>query len=149
MLLALTSWGVYRAVTPQNLALHKTVEMSSKHPASPDEGALVDGIIDEPFGVHTMAGSPSWVVVDLGRPQWVGRVKVYNRSDGWFDEGLPFTLEFSDDGVTFTEVDTRSTSFSQTEPWVYLGRPRQTRYLRVKGKMGGYVVLSELEAYAK
>ena len=123
--------------------------MSSKHPASPDEVGLVDGVIDEPFGAHTMAGNPAWVMVDLGRPQWVGRVKVYNRGDGWFDEGLPFALEFSDDGVTFTEVDTRSTSFSQAEPWVYLGRPRQTRFLRVSGKMGGYVALSELEAYAK
>src|SRR5262249_41820569 len=113
------------------------------------QGGLVDGSIDDSYGVHTDHDNPPWVMVDLGSSHRIDRIKVYNRGDGWFDETLPLILEFSEDGQNFSEIDRRTTSFGQYSTWNSRLDGRSTRYVRLKSKNGGIIVLNELEVYGK
>jgi hypothetical protein len=147
---AFASWSLYSILKPKNLALHKAVTQSSSHPRSTAvPGGLVDGSVDEAYGVHTGNDSPPWVMVDLGSSHKIGSIKIYNRGDGWFDESLPLALELSEDGTNFKEIDRRTTSFGQYSPWKIRLDAVPARWVRVKGKDGGVVVLNELEVYAK
>lgn len=86
-------------------------------------------------------------MVDLQSTQKIGRIKVFNRGDGHYDDGLPFALELSDNGKEFTEVDQRKTSFSRWKPWTYDAQGKQARFVRIRKVGRGYVALSELEVY--
>lgn len=143
--LSLVGW---RALSPKNIARGKPVVASSQHPqslASPD--GLTDGSTSGAYGVHTQAEDDAWVMVDLQSIQKVGEIKVFNRGDGYFDEGLPLSLELSEDGATFAEIDRRTTSFSRWKPWTFDAAGKRARYVRVKKVGRGYVALSELEVY--
>ena len=90
---------------------------------------------------------PSWV--DLGDVYQLKKIKIFNRTDCCFDEHLPLTLEISENEFGFTELDRRTTSFSQWAPWVVSADGRWARYIQVRGSKGKFVALSELEAYGK
>jgi NedA-like, galactose-binding domain len=143
-------WGGVAIFSPPNIALHKRVLVSANHPASTaPEGGLTDGISSGSYGVHTAVEDNPWVRVDLGDVYELSKVKVFNRGDGWFDDCLPLALEFSENGVDFTQVDRRTTSFSQWSPWVFAAQGKRARYIQVHGNKGKYVTLAELEAYGK
>jgi hypothetical protein len=89
------------------------------------------------------------VRVDLGDVYQLKKIKIYNRGDGWFDDHLPLTVELSENGVDFTPIDRRTTSFSQWSPWVVAPGGQRARYIQVHGAKGKFVALSELEAYGK
>lgn len=146
--IALISALVWKALAPKNVALGKPVSVSSHHPhtKAPPNG-LTDGRTSGPYGVHTSTEDGAWVMVDLQRVHRIERVKIYNRTDGWFDEGLPFALELSENGTDFVEVDKRTTPFSRWRPWVYEGGGKTARYVRVRKIGRGYVALGELEVY--
>jgi hypothetical protein len=135
----------------ENIALHRPVTTSGVHPSalSPPSG-LTDGVISgAPYGVHTQVGDAPWVQVDLGAIRRIDRVKIYNRGDGYLDDGLPLTLQLSENGVHFIDVDTRTASFTQVRPWVFKAQGSSARYVRVKAARGKYVALSELEVFAR
>ena len=135
---------------PKNVALRRPTTMSSTHPSSTaPEGGVVDGITDESYGAHTTAEETPWIMVDLVTPRRLKKVKIYNRGDGWFDTCLPLTLEVSEDAQRFTEVEVRTTVFSQADPWQARLNGKAVRFVRVRGKSGGYVALSEIEAYER
>jgi hypothetical protein len=142
-------WLVVRTTRPVNIALGKPVTISQKHPVSTapaDNSGLVNGDIETSYGVHTTgaaAGAFAWVVVDLLQPTSFKRVKIYNRADGWFDECLPVTLEFSDDGTNFTLADQRATGFTARSPWVVEVKGAKARYVRVRSN--SYLALTEIE----
>ena len=124
------------------MALHKPVTTSGVHPhaTSPPSG-LTDGETAGAYGVHTQVGPLPWVTVDLLAAHVIDRIKIYNRNDGWFDDGLPLTVQLSANGVDFVDVATRTTSFVK---WT-IDVPRQkARYVRVRSASGKYVALSEL-----
>jgi hypothetical protein len=149
---ALLVWSGGRLLGTKNVALHKPVRTSGLHPqAIATPGGLTDGVIagPPPYGVHTAVGSPPWVQVDLGDVYKVSKVKVYNRGDGWFDDGLPMTVQLSVDGTWFADVETRRSSFSQKSPWVANAHREKARYVRVRGTPGKYVTLSEVEVWAR
>ncbi|MET0593591.1 MAG: discoidin domain-containing protein [Polyangiaceae bacterium] len=143
------AWGVSRAAKPANLALGKPVTVSSRYAQSTapiDNSGIVNGDIEGTYGLHTnaTAGVVQWAMVDLGAPASFGKIRIFNRADGAFDDQLPLTLELSDDGTNFTLVETRATSFSSRNPWVYAPPGGgKTRYVRVKGDK--YVALTEVE----
>jgi hypothetical protein len=111
---------------------------------------LTDGVITgPPYGVHTAAASPPWVQVDLGDVYKVSKVKVYNRGDGWFNDGLPMTLQTSLDGTWFVDIETRRAPFSQKSPWVANAHREKARYIRLRGPATKYLALSELEVFAR
>src|SRR5262249_14143168 len=124
--------------------------VSSTHPSSnAPEGGLTDGSTSGAYGVHTAVEDNPWVRVDLGDVYRLKKIKVYNRGDGWYDDGLPLTLELSENGVDFAVIDRRTASFSQWSPWVVAGEGKRARYIQVHGSRGKFVALSELEAFGK
>ncbi|HVU49735.1 MAG TPA: discoidin domain-containing protein [Polyangia bacterium] len=148
--LVLLAWAISGLAGKKNVAFHKPVTASSLYNASVTPGGLTDGVIEGAFyGIHTKVGGSQWVQVDLESVYAIDKIDIYNRGDGYFDEGLPFVLQLSEDGVTFTDIDRRTTTFTQTTPWVVNAGGRRARYVRVAGAPGKYVSLSELEVYAK
>lgn len=142
-------WVVYRAVSPVNIALHKPVSVSGRFSLSTapvDGSGVVNGEIEPAYGIHTSLGS-GWVMVDLQKAYRLSRVKIYNRADTLFDEGLPMTLEVSKDGVHFDLVDRRTTTFSASSPWVFAASSATplARFVRVASK--NFVALTEIEAF--
>ena len=147
---ALLAWAISGLGSSKNVALHKPVTASSLFNGNIVPGNLTDGVIaGAPFGIHTKVGGSQWVSVDLGSVYELDRIQVYNRGDGYFDEGLPFSLQLSVDGAAFYELEKRTTSFSQSAPWVAKAGGKKARFVRVEGAPGKYVSLSELEVYAK
>ncbi|HMJ56661.1 MAG TPA: discoidin domain-containing protein [Polyangiaceae bacterium] len=149
LIACMIGWIVVRVTRPVNIALNKPVTISQRHPASTapaDNSGIVNGDIEGSYGAHTApaaAGSFAWVMVDLVQPTSIKKVKVFNRADGWFDESLPWTIEFSDDGTTFNPVDTRTTGFTARSPWIYEAKGVKTRFVRVRSN--SYLALTEIE----
>ncbi len=132
---------------PANIALHKKVTISARFAQSvapTDNSGLVNGKIESNYGIHTAVGS-AWVMIDLGAVHPIGDIVVHNRTDGWYDEGMPFFLELSVDGTRFTEVDRRTTHFSAADPWISPGRGTPARYVRIRSNQ--YVTLTEVEVH--
>jgi hypothetical protein len=147
--LALVAWLAARLIPgPTNLALHKPVLTSGVHPAatSPPAG-LTDGVTLGGYGVQTAVAALPWVSVDLLEVHAVDEIKVYNRGDGWYNDGLPMTVQLSQDGASFVDVGTRTTTFGQEVPWVLEVPHQKARFVRVRGGAGKYVALSELEVF--
>ena len=152
LVLAAIVWLITRLGGPTNLALHKPVKTSSNHPQSvaPADGSgLVNGVRETNYGIQTNREDSPWVMVDLEKPYLITRVDVYNRADGWFDEGLPLVLELSEDGRTFTEVSRRTETFSVSAPWTYVSPGVKAQYVRVRAPHQGYIALSEIEVRGK
>ena len=150
VVVALLGFGVSALLRGENVALRKSVTVSSIHPASTSlPSGLTDGVTTGSYGVHTNLGENPWVQVDLAAVYAIDRVKIYNRGDGYYDDGLPMVLQFSLDGTSFQDVETRATGFSQLQPWTAKTHGRRARYVRVKGAKGKYVSLSELEVFGK
>lgn len=142
------SAGAWVALSPKNIALGKPSFASSRHPQSiaPPNG-LTDGETSGAYGVHTQDEENAWVMVDLLFTQQIGKIKVFNRGDGYFDEGLPFALELSENGSDFVVVDERTKPFSRLRPWLHDARGQKARYVRIRKLGRGYVALSEIEIY--
>jgi hypothetical protein len=141
-------WAISSLTGKKNLALHKPASASSVYNGTVSPRGLTDGVIGGAFyGMHTQVGGIQWVQVDLESVQPIGRIEVYNRGDGYFEEGLPFTLQLSEDGVTFTDLEKRTTSFTQNDPWVAKAGGKRARFVRIVGALGKYVTLSEIEVY--
>jgi hypothetical protein len=134
-----------------NLALHKPVTASGVHPASTAvPGGLTDGVISgAPYGIHTNEGEAPWAQVDLLGEYALDEVRIYNRGDGYLEDGMPLTLQISRDGLRFADVETRAKTFTRSSPWVAKLHGSPARFVRVRGARGKYVCLSELEAYGK
>jgi hypothetical protein len=132
---------------PPNIALHKKVTISQRLPISvapADNSGLVNGEIESSYGIHTAVGA-AWVMIDLGQVFPIADVVVHNRADGWYDEGLPFMLELSEDGTHFTELERRTQHFSASDPWVAEAHGRRARYVRIRSDH--YVTLTEVEVH--
>ena len=136
-----------RLFSPPNLARGKPVSASSRYPGTPDGTGLVDGDTGGTYAIHTNREAEAWVMVDLQGSHPIATVKVYNRGDGWFDEGLPLAVEFSDDGVTWQQVAVRTEHFDQSPPWRVDAAGRSARFVRLRVSGTGIVALGELEVF--
>jgi hypothetical protein len=146
--LALVVWFVASKLGSPNIALHKPVAINAAHPSfAPPPGGLTDGVTSGSYGVHTKVGDTPWVSVDLQSVYLINKVKVYNRGDGWFDDGLPMTIQLSENGKDFVDVGTRTTTFGQLVPWTLEVGHKRARWVRVRGPTGKYLALSELEVF--
>jgi hypothetical protein len=141
---------VAAAFPAHDLALHKSVRLSTQQPGTPDPSALVDGKKGGTYGAHTLVGAdtPPWIIIDLGDEMRIRRIVVYNRGDSNFDDGLPYGIDVSQDGATFRQVATREGPFGLggilSPPWTAKVRER-ARYVRIRAK--GYIALSEVEVF--
>jgi NedA-like, galactose-binding domain len=148
---AVLAWALSGLGERRNVALHKPVTTSGVHPnaVSPPSG-LTDGVIvGPPYGVHTSVGDAPWVQVDLLSVYTIDKIKVYNRGDGWLDDCLPLTLQLSENGSTFVDVETRTAAFGQQAPWIAKAKGKRARYVRIRAVRGKYVTLSELEVFGR
>ena len=155
---ALSYWGISHLLKRENLALHQQVSMSSVWPGSAPPDALVDGHtsgargpgVPDPNLVHTGSEDAPWVMIDLGGVRTLDEVRVYNRADHRFNDGLPYVLELSEDGVTFEAVARREKHFGSTRfdpPWKIRLQKRRARFVRIRCEH--YVVLSEVEVFGR
>lgn len=130
---------------PTDIARDKLVTVSSLHPLSPPVQALVDGK-KASLGAHTTVENEPWIQVDLGGRYALKRVHVQNRTDGYYDETLPWVLEIADGDGPFVPVSTLSTSIGDGAWDVDCGGQAATR-IRVRSPRTGYLALGELSAY--
>jgi hypothetical protein len=147
--LGLLALGIDARFGPNNIALHKLVTISSRHPGTPDPSGATDGKVVAPFQAHTSIEGDPWIRVDLGREYEISKVKIYNRTDCLFGGALPLTLEFSTDGTNFQAVDQRTRDFTGTWPWIFRTKGARARFVRVHGHSGGYVVVTEIEVFGR
>jgi hypothetical protein len=147
--------GVVHLVRP-NLARGKTVTESSAWPGSAPSGALVDGETGGSAGpetkqaniFHTNQETAPWAMIDLGAVHPLHEVRVYNRTDHNFDDGLPFSLELSEDGAHFETAARRTTHFGGGRfdpPWSVKFSGKKARFVRVKSEH--FLALTEVEVY--
>jgi hypothetical protein len=142
--LGVLGWAIFWR---PNIALGKPASASSLVRTSPPATGVTNGIIEPSFGVQTTFEDQPWVMVDLGKPHALGEVRVYNRGDGWADEGLPFVLEVSIDGVNWTVIDRRAASFSQVIPWKAKAHGARGRYVRLRCPHRGYIAIDEIKVF--
>jgi hypothetical protein len=107
----------------------------------------VNGEIEATFGLHTRFDPEAWLRIDLGEVRPIGKVVVYNRGDGYFDDVLPLALELSDDSKRWREVALRRTRFTQDDPWKHDLAGERARFVRLRRKEPGHLWLSEVEIY--
>jgi F5/8 type C domain len=132
-----------------NVALGRPVQVSSRHPGTPDPAGLVDGVVGGSYGAHTQVGQgPPWIVVDLQQPRKIRRIVVYNRGDVNLDQCLPYSVSVSEDGQSYRELAKRETHFGSgdflSSPWTVKCDAR-ARFVKVQAK--DYIALSELEVF--
>ncbi len=141
--------GSKAAFSPPDIARGKPVHPSSLRVNPPDGHELVDGTIGTSYGVQTNTEESPTVVIDLEAAYLIDLVKVYNRVDGWYDEGLPLLVELSTDGKTYAELARRTEHFDADPPWVIDGHRQRARYVRLRVPRVGYIALSEVEVFGK
>jgi hypothetical protein len=170
-------WIVMRlvghALALPNVALGKPVTASSVGYLSPAPSVLVDGhwpteppLISPPSDVfQTNGGFPGLpafpassngatvgpsVTIDLERGYYIREIRLYNRVDKGFDDGLPYEVDVSTDDIFFNKLGERAKHFGSTffdPPWTIDGKGVYARFVRVR--CARYLALSEVEVYGK
>jgi hypothetical protein len=145
VLVALVSmaWALSRT---SNLALHRSVVVSSR---SPQHGVEPSRVVDgkrRNLGFHSDDQGQKHVTVDLGSVQRIRRVDVFNRADCCQERAVPLALEVSRDGREFRQLLVRLDPFSL---WKAEFPATEARYVRLARRGGGEAPfhLSELEVY--
>jgi hypothetical protein len=134
---------VRMAQPPANVARGKPVKASSrnaKHGCDPQQ--VVDGNRGG-LGFHTNSEREPWVEVDLGSPQWVKKVVVYNRETNP-GRAVPLTLELATEPGQFQEVARRDEVF---DVWTAEVPAQQARFVRLKLRKKEFFHLAEIEVY--
>jgi hypothetical protein len=143
--------GIYLAcawaLAPRNIARGKPTTTSSRLAGTPPASGATNGEIEAAYGIHTDVDAEPWVMVDLEKVRRVREVRVFNRGDGWQNEGLPIILEVSTDSRAWTQVEERTTPYTQAQPWIIKVPVPAVRYLRLRRPMRGVIAISEIEAY--
>jgi hypothetical protein len=135
---------IVRLTAPKNLALDKPATASSYMFGTVAAGA-VDGSKNGTYGYHSLQEDSPWLSIDLGRPVAIGKIKVFGRGDGYYDQSIPLALEVSQDGTTYEQIALRNEPFSEYDPWVVRPEALVTRFLRLKTLRRSYLVLGEVE----
>ncbi len=149
-ILLLAGFIAQRAVSATywpNLAYGKPVTGSSSFPGQSDFQGLVDGEVGTSYGAATQLDASAWLAVDLQHVFRLTTIKVYNRVDGWFDEDLPLIVQISVDGLHFSDVARRDTSFGHSPPWIVHLDHEKARFVRVRAVNKTVLALSELEVF--
>jgi hypothetical protein len=156
-LVAVVVWTIRALFMPTNIARGKPVTLSALDPRGAPVSALVDGVRSGDVSpgsprsevVQSKVDPAPFALIDLGAPHVLREIRVYNRDDGYFDEGLPYAIDLSADGQTFTEVAHRTTHFGSwwiDPPWIAPLQKQTARFVRVRATT--YLALSEVEVFA-
>lgn len=140
--------AVVHALTPTDIALHKPAVLSSHRPGTPPASGAVDGDHSGSIGFHTLLQSHPWLRIDLEHRYAISKIIVYNRSDGYFNQSLPLSVELSNDGHRYRQVAVRKRPFTADHPWVIKLHGKSGRFVRLEvKKKRSYLWGSEVEVY--
>lgn len=116
-----------------------------------DAAGGCDGVINGKWGFHTAHEKLPWWQVDLGAETRVGRVRLYNRCDGFAGRAASFLLLASPNGVTFREVyrhdGTVFFGHSDGKPLEVDLDGEPARFLRIQLPGEDYLHLDEVEVF--
>jgi len=134
-----------KAFERPNLAFGKTVTISQSDTQwVKDPRGLVDGNRNE-LGFHTISAANQTATIDLGSPQHISRVAVYNRTECCQDRAVPLRIDISEDGKSYRTIVTRNepfqVSFTSDFP------KAKARYVRLTNLKATYFHLNEVEVY--
>jgi len=117
-----------------------------------DAAGGVDGVKDGKWGFHTESEANPWWQVDLGKPQPLDRVVLWNRCDSCGERNNRIKVLLSDDGKAFRQVyqhdGTPFLGFTDKKPLAALLKGESGRYLRLQLAGTSYFHLDEVEVYA-
>jgi hypothetical protein len=142
--LLLAAWAVKKIIEPTNLALHKSVKVSSNYARDrfpPDQ--VVDGDRSN-IGFHTACTGGQWLIIDLEEVETIRGVGVFNRPDCCQERSVPLKLEASTDGEQFATLDRRTAQFDE---WNVELPPTQARFVRLTNESPHCFHLAEVEVY--
>ncbi len=85
---------------------------------TPEDDAVggCDGVIDGKWGFHTQLEQDPWWQVDLGDPTALGRLRLYNRCDGFESRAAHIQVLLSGDGQDFRLAYTHDGSSFRGQP---------------------------------
>jgi hypothetical protein len=143
----------------KNIAFGAPTQLSSRRaecppgsgPAGASPQGLVDGAIGGTYDICTTSEVHPWALIDLQKAQPLAKVKVYNRGDCcWGANDLPVSLELSENGTDFSEVEKRTTPYTASDPWVVNVGGRVARFVRLRSDspVARELVLNEVEVFA-
>ena len=127
-----------------NIALGKNTASSSNESASYPPSLAVDGINSFASRWSSAFSDPQWMYVDLGAPTALSSVQLY-----WETAlGKDFTIQLSNDAVTWTTVSTVTGNTAATNILPITGVGRYVRmYGTARGTIYGYSIV-EFQIYA-
>jgi len=140
----LGAWLLLELSLPDNLALRKTVSVTST-----DESAkapayrVVDGNRTN-LGFHSKNLVDQALTIDLGGIERVSRVDVYNRKDCCQARAVPLRLELSTDGNAFSLIERRLEPFTV---WRAEFAAVPARFVRLTREGKEFFHLAEVEVY--
>ncbi len=132
-------------VRSRNVALHAAVVASSRRPECGPPSDLTNGKVEEAVAFCTKDEPDPWVQIDLGAPHRLSQVTLLNSPDH-LDDSLPLRVETSADGGNWATGAMATMHFTPTEPAVVAFSAREARFVRLHGRGGGAIYLTEVEA---
>lgn len=135
-------------LSPNNVARGKPASAVSYWPGSGPADELVDGQKESPWGSATGRSHDAWFQIDLLDTFEVRRVVVINRDDGFAHTTVPFVIELSEDGSSYSELSRVEGPAAPGQRWSRTGSGRG-RFVRVRQLSGTGFALSEIEVYGK
>jgi len=126
---------------PQNLALRKTVTVSSTEGAGLDGSKAVDGNYGTRWS--SQFSDPQWFIIDLGSVQDFNQIKLF-----WETAfGKEYILQISNDAISWTDIVHQINGVGSIEKWDVQASARYLRIYGIKrGTEWGYS-LYEVEVY--
>lgn len=124
----------------------------SGRPLTPEEDALggCDGIKNGKWGFHTEFQADPWWQIDLGQPQPLERLLLYNRCD-LAERAARVQVLLSDDGkewkLAYQHNGTPFYGYSDQKPLVVALNGAVARYVRLQLPGPNYFHLDEVEIY--
>jgi hypothetical protein len=121
---------------------------------TPAEDAIgaCDGIIDGKWGFHTEMESDPWWQVDLGGEVALGRLRIYNRCDGFESRAAQIKVLLSRDGrefrVVYTHDGTVFRGHPDQQPLSVSLQGQTARFIRLQLPGQVYFHLDEVEVFA-
>ena len=149
----------FRKQVEEDWLLRERYRASKAAPAAPaqamttriDAAGACDGIIDGQWGFHTGLAQDPWWQVDLGAPQQIDRVVVWNRADSAANRANRLMIQLSDDGKAWRllyrhEGDTFY-GYTDQKPLAVRTAGAPGRFLRVQLPGKTYLHLDEVEVF--
>jgi hypothetical protein len=132
-----------------NVALNKTATGSSNTNTDPVNG-IAAGAVDGTTSTRwsTNGGNPSYLYVDLGGRYDICKVNIiWHQGQGTFtDYAVNFTIDVSDDGISWTTVNTvTGNSFTQNVANNEFNEHVTTKFVRMFATQGGFSGTSIME----